>query len=88
MKILSPYLELQHPAGGFYLWPRTPTDDQEFARELYAQQHVAVLPGSYLSRQANGGNNPGRQHVRMALVAPLEECTEAAWRIVEFLRHS
>ncbi len=84
MEILSQCLDLERPAGGFYLWPSTPIDDQEFASQLYAQQHVTVLPGCYLSRQANGVN-PGRNHVRIALVASLDECAEAALRIVEFI---
>jgi N-succinyldiaminopimelate aminotransferase len=43
-----------------------------------------VLPGGYLSREAFGVN-PGLNHVRMALVAPLAECVEAAYRIKEFV---
>jgi N-succinyldiaminopimelate aminotransferase len=43
-----------------------------------------VLPGSFLSRPV-AGFNPGRGYVRMALVAPLEDCTEAAGRIRRYL---
>ncbi len=43
-----------------------------------------MLPGSYLSREV-AGVNPGQGHVRMALVAPLEECVEAARRMSELL---
>jgi len=39
-----------------------------------------VLPGSYLAREAHG-LNPGKDFIRLALVAPLEECVEAAKRI-------
>ena len=80
LDILAPHLDVQAPDAGFYLWPQTPVDDDVFARELWAQQHVKVLPGSYLSRDSADGN-PGRRHVRMALVAPLEDCIEAAKRI-------
>jgi N-succinyldiaminopimelate aminotransferase len=80
LDILGTVLDVRAPDASFYLWPRTPIDDTEFARGLFAQQNVTVLPGSYLSRDAHGGN-PGRNHVRMALVAPLEECVEAAQRI-------
>jgi len=79
-------LETERPDAGFYLWARTPIADQEFARRLYAEQHVTVLPGSFLARAA-GGINPGTNYVRMALVAELDECLEAAQRIVEFAKH-
>lgn len=80
LEILAPAMEVSPPQGGFYLWPRTPVDDVDFARALYRQAHVTVLPGSFLSRETAGGN-PGRYHVRMALVAPADECIEAAQRI-------
>ena len=80
LAILSPVMEVERPAGGFYLWPKTPIADTDFARELRARENVTVLPGSYLSRES-GGINPGANRVRIALVAPLEECTEAAERI-------
>lgn len=84
--ILAPVLDVEIPPGGFYLWQRTPIDDQAFALELYRQQNVMVLPGSYLSRDTAAGN-PGKDHVRIALVAPLDECVEAAQRIRAFVEH-
>lgn len=81
--ILSPVLDLETPPASFYLWPRTPIDDQIFARQLLAEQNIIVLPGSYLSRDTENGN-PGKDHVRMALVAPLDECIDAAQRIRTF----
>ncbi len=82
--ILAAQLDVQQPPAGFYLWPATPIDDCEFARGLLEQQNVRVLPGSYLSRTA-AGINPGSGHIRMALVAPLEDCIEAAQRIKSYL---
>jgi len=73
-------LDVAAPAAGFYLWPRTPGSDTEFARRLYANEHVTVLPGRFLAREAHG-ENPGERRVRMALVATLKDCTEAARRI-------
>ena len=83
LAILKDVLDVERPDGGFYLWAKTPVDDESFARELYANEHVTVVPGSYLSRTVNGVN-PGANRVRMALVAPLNECIEAAERIRAF----
>ena len=85
LPILQAVLEVQQPEAGFYLWPRTPIDDAAFAQQLYAEQNVTVLPGSYLSRTAHG-LTPGAGYVRMALVAPLDECVDAARRIADFTR--
>ena len=85
LKILAPVMDVQRPDGGFYLWARTPGDDTVFTRELFTAEHVTVVPGSYLSREVNGVN-PGAGRVRMALVAPLAECIEAAERIARFIR--
>jgi N-succinyldiaminopimelate aminotransferase len=71
------------PDAAFYLWARVPDDDAEFARRLYAEEAVTVLPGSYLAREA-GGVNPGRGYVRIALVAEMDECAEAINRLVRF----
>ncbi|MNJ72553.1 Aspartate aminotransferase [compost metagenome] len=84
LQVLAPVLDVQRPDGGFYLWAKTPGDDQVFTRELFAEEHVTVVPGSYLSREIDG-LNPGAGRVRMALVAPLAECSEAAQRIRDFL---
>jgi N-succinyldiaminopimelate aminotransferase len=80
MDILAPVLDVKLPEASFYLWPKTPVDDETFTRELFARAHVNVVPGSYLSREVNG-LNPGANRVRLALVASLEECIEAAGRI-------
>ncbi|MGE4474025.1 MAG: succinyldiaminopimelate transaminase [Stutzerimonas sp.] len=84
LRILEPVLDVARPDGGFYLWPKTPIDDQRFTRELFEQEHVTVVPGSYLSREVEG-LNPGADRVRMALVAPLAECIEGAERIRAFI---
>ncbi len=84
--ILAPVLPVEPSAGSFYLWPETPVDDVRFARDLFATQHVTVLPGSYLSRDQDG-RNPGYKRVRIALVAELEDCCEAAERIRRFIEN-
>ncbi|CAI3795973.1 LL-diaminopimelate aminotransferase [Pseudomonas sp. MM221] len=86
LDILQPVLDVQRPDGSFYLWAKVPGGDAEFTRDLFEAQHVTVVPGSYLSREVDGVN-PGAGRVRMALVAPLAECIEAAERIRTFLQN-
>ncbi len=83
LPILQPVLDVQLPDAGFYLWAATPGDDAQFSRGLLEKYNVTVLPGSYLAREQDG-TNPGRGRIRMALVAPLEECVEAARRIAAY----
>ena len=85
LPILGPLLRVGAPAGAFYLWPQVGSDDEEFARGLFARQNITVLPGSYLGRDAGAGN-PGAGRVRMSLVPPVTACVEAAERIKDFLR--
>lgn len=84
LDILGDVMDVRRPDAGFYLWPRTPIDDESFCKRLLAEQNVAVVPGRYLSRDVDG-YNPGAGRVRMALVAPLDDCIEAAQRIRQFL---
>jgi aspartate/methionine/tyrosine aminotransferase len=61
----------QCPEGGFFLW--LPVEDGEAAAlKAWTETGVRVLPGAYLSRDANG-ENPGKGYIRVALVAPKEE---------------
>ncbi len=83
-EMLSDTLRPIKPDAGFYLWAQTPISDTEFAQKLFTEQHITVLPGQYLSRRADS-INPGENRIRMALVAPLEECKEAAGRINQFM---
>jgi N-succinyldiaminopimelate aminotransferase len=85
--ILSPVLDVVEPDGAFYLWCDLGRDDEAFTRELFATQNLTILPGSYLARDTRAGN-PGRNHVRISLVAALDECVEAATRIRSFLETS
>ncbi|MDP9665443.1 succinyldiaminopimelate transaminase [Pseudomonas sp. xss_1] len=84
LAILEPVMDVQRPDGSFYLWAKVPGSDAVFTRDLFEAEHVTVVPGSYLSREVDGVN-PGAGRVRMALVAPLSECIEAAERIRAFL---
>ena len=80
--LLSGVLQVEKPDAAFYLWARSDLADTEFALRLYRDFNVTVLPGSYLAREAHGVN-PGLGFVRLALVASLDECVEAAKRITQ-----
>ena len=84
LDILQPVMDVTMPDAGFFLWPQTPISDEIFTQQLYTQQHINVVPGSYLSRATTDGN-PGQNRVRMALVAPEEQCITAAQRISHFM---
>jgi N-succinyldiaminopimelate aminotransferase len=83
--MLAEVLDVALPDAAFYLWAGVPGDDVDYALGLLAQYNVAVLPGSLLAREAHGVN-PGTGRIRMALVAPLAECVEAAQRIVAYTK--
>ena len=80
LEILSPVMNVKQSDASFYLWANTPINEEEFTQRLFAEQQVTVLPGSYLSRTIDG-INPGSNRIRMALVAEVDECIEAAKRI-------
>jgi N-succinyldiaminopimelate aminotransferase len=88
--LLASALDVSLPDAAFYLWARVPggapADEVAYARGLLAQYNVAVLPGRLLARDAPGHPpaNPGQGRIRLALVAPLAECLEAARRIVTY----
>jgi N-succinyldiaminopimelate aminotransferase len=84
LPLIEGVLDVRLPDAAFYLWARVPGgDDVAFTRDLYARAGVTVLPGSYMARES-AGHNPGAGYVRMALVADVAECAEAARRIARF----
>ncbi|MFZ2171042.1 MAG: succinyldiaminopimelate transaminase [Methylococcaceae bacterium] len=84
ISILGEVYTVSKPPASFYVWLKTLIADTDFARQLFARENITVLPGSFLSREF-AGLNPGQNHVRIALVAPLDDCVEAAHRIKHFL---
>jgi N-succinyldiaminopimelate aminotransferase len=85
LDILVPVMDVKQADASFYLWAGTEIDDEIFTRDIYAQQHLNIVPGSYLSRKVDG-LNPGENRIRLALVATLEECIEGANRIKAFIK--
>jgi N-succinyldiaminopimelate aminotransferase len=83
--VVAEVLEVALPDAGFYLWAKVRGSDIDFARGLLAQYNVVVLPGSLLARDTPAGN-PGSGRVRLALVAEVDECLEAARRIVSYVK--
>ena len=86
--LLAEVMPVALPDAGFYLWADVSKlvkngDDVAFTLALLAQYNVAVLPGSLLAREAHGVN-PGAGRIRLALVAEIDECLEAARRIALF----
>jgi N-succinyldiaminopimelate aminotransferase len=90
IEILADVCEVNKPPASFYVWLKIPDNlginDTDFTQQLFAQENVTVLAGSFLSREFNG-INPALNHVRIALVAPLAECIEAAQRIKNFIEN-
>lgn len=84
LPILRSAMDVATPDASFYLWPRV-DNDERFTRELFERQHVTILPGSYIAREAKSGGNPGRGRVRISLVANVPECVEAAQRIRDYV---
>lgn len=82
--MLADVLEVGMPDAAFYLWARSKQSDTELAVKLYRDLNITVLPGSFLAREAHG-LNPGKNFIRMALVASYDECIEAANRIKHYL---
>jgi N-succinyldiaminopimelate aminotransferase len=85
LPILTPVMQVEKPAGAFYLWPDIGGDDERFTRELFGSKNITVLPGSYLARGGATGN-PGAGRVRISLVASVAQCVEAAERIKDFVQ--
>jgi N-succinyldiaminopimelate aminotransferase len=90
--MLAEVMPVALPDAGFYLWADVSKlapggDDVAFALGLLAQYNVTVLPGSLLARESQGVN-PGAGRIRLALVAEVDECIEAAQRIQRFVRSS
>ena len=90
LPLLQSVMQVELPDASFYLWAKVPKlTDTEFARRLYAEQAVTVLPGSYLGRpgtEAYPAVNPGAGYIRMALVAEPAECIAGVERIVQFCK--
>ncbi|NOZ00404.1 MAG: aminotransferase class I/II-fold pyridoxal phosphate-dependent enzyme [Deltaproteobacteria bacterium] len=76
--------EVDVPAATLYVWPRAPVgmSGVDFAKRLLEPESAVVAtPGAALGEALSDGSNPGADHVRFALVPPLEDVKAAAERI-------
>lgn len=83
LPILQRGFDISNSDGGFYCWLPLAEDDQQFAARLFEREHITVLPGSFLGRNTTHHGNPGTNHIRVAWVAPLAECIDAAQRLLD-----
>lgn len=72
------------PEATFYIWLKV-DDAMEMTKKLYREYNLKVLPGEYLARTDEKGENPGRDYLRIALVESEEKTKEALLRIKEAL---
>ena len=87
-RILGNHRGFRLPAGGFYLWLDV-GDGPAFAKALWRETGVRVLPGAFMCVDKIPGNpasNPGFRYVRMALVHDTATVTAALERVAEFLQ--
>ena len=87
-RILGNHRGFRLPDGGFYLWLDV-GDGPAFAKALWRETGVRVLPGAFMSAESTPGDvssNPGYRYVRMALVHDPATVTAALERVADFLQ--
>jgi len=82
--IAKDILGTEIPKATFYIWLKV-TNALEFTKKLYKKYNVKVLPGEYLARKDDKGENPGIDFIRIALVENPEKTKNALKRIKECL---
>ncbi|MDN5054790.1 succinyldiaminopimelate transaminase [Aliarcobacter butzleri] len=78
-EIAQEILGIPTPEATFYIWLEV-ENDLEFAKNLYKEKNIKVLPGSFLGR---GGL--GKEYVRIALVENEEKTKESLKRLKDFI---
>ena len=77
-------LGVEIPHATFYIWLKIP-HAIEFTKKLYEKYNVKVLPGEFLAREDDKGQNPGKDFIRIALVENEQKTKDALLRIKECL---
>ncbi len=83
-ELLDGRLGFYRPPGGFYLWLDV-GDGEAAARRLWSEAAVRVLPGCYVARPGEDGDDPGRRYIRVALVHDRDTAREALTRLAGVL---
>jgi N-succinyldiaminopimelate aminotransferase len=89
-RLLGNTTGFRQPKGGFYIWLEV-GDGAKFAKELWHQMGVRVMPGAYMAAESTPGqplSNPGHRYVRIALVHDLLTIEAALDRVAEFLQRA
>jgi len=77
--IANEILGTKIPEATFYLWLEV-EDELKFTQELFKQENIKVLPGSFLGR-----NGIGKNYIRIALVENSIKTKEVLLRLKEFM---
>ena len=83
-EIAQEILGTEIPSATFYLWIKV-DNALEFTKKLYEKYNVKVLPGEFLARENENGQNPGIGYIRIALVENESKTRDALNRIKECL---
>jgi len=82
--ILGNRLGFYRPQGGFFLWLEA-GDGEIATKRLWSEAGIRVMPGAYLAHAGADGRNPGRAHIRVALVHDLKTTERALRRLGDIL---
>jgi aspartate/methionine/tyrosine aminotransferase len=82
--IAKEILGIEIPKATFYIWLNV-ENALDFTKKLYKEYNVKVLPGEFLAREDDKGENPGVGFIRIALVETPQKTKDALQRIKECL---
>ena len=78
-RLAKEILGVEIPKATFYIWLEI-EDELKFTQELFREENIKVLPGSFLGR-----NGIGKNYIRIALVEKNEKTKEVLTRLQQFI---
>ena len=86
-RLLAPILGPVTPEAGFFLWLDTGKwgDGVSVTAALWREKGLKVLPGQFLASDQPDGSNPGRNYIRVGLVAPNDTTEAGLSRLADWL---